>query len=178
MQFHPESILTEHGHDLLRNFLERPPPTHSDSGEIMDIKIALAKVVDGHSLGMDEMKEVMTQIMTGRPPMPRSVVSWSPCAPRAGESIEEITGAAEVMRSLATKVQVAHEHLVDTCGTGGDGANLFNVSTASAFVVAAAGGRVAKHGNRSVSSSTGSGICWKRPVSISASLRPGSLMHQ
>lgn len=121
----------------------------------MDIKTALAKVVDGHSLGMDEMKEVMTQIMTGKA-TDAQIGGFLVALRLKGESIEEITGAAEVMRSLATKVQVAHEHLVDTCGTGGDGANLFNVSTASAFVVAAAGGRVAKHGNRSVSSSTGS----------------------
>jgi len=73
-----------------------------------------------------------------------------------GETIEEIAGAAQVMRDLATPVDVSDPHLVDLVGTGGDGANLFNVSTASRFVVAAAGARVAKHGNRSVSSTSGS----------------------
>jgi len=73
-----------------------------------------------------------------------------------GESLDEIEGAAIVMRELATEVNVTGDFLVDTCGTGGDGSDLFNVSTASAFIVAAAGGQVAKHGNRSVSSSTGS----------------------
>ncbi len=73
-----------------------------------------------------------------------------------GETTDEIAGAAQVMRELATPVTVSDEHLVDLVGTGGDGANLFNVSTASSFVVAAAGARVAKHGNRSVSSTSGS----------------------
>jgi anthranilate phosphoribosyltransferase len=73
-----------------------------------------------------------------------------------GETIDEIAGAAQVMRELATPVLVDDPHLVDLVGTGGDGANLFNVSTAATFVVAAAGAKVAKHGNRSVSSSSGS----------------------
>jgi len=74
-----------------------------------------------------------------------------------GETIEEITASAKVMRSLATPVEIkSDKYLVDTCGTGGDGLGLFNISTASAFVVAAAGGKVAKHGNRSISSKSGS----------------------
>jgi anthranilate phosphoribosyltransferase len=73
-----------------------------------------------------------------------------------GESLDEITGAVLVMRELSTGVEVEGDHLVDIVGTGGDGANLFNVSTAACFVVAAGGGQVAKHGNRSVSSSCGS----------------------
>lgn len=121
----------------------------------MDIKSALAKVVDRKSLTTEEMQAVMRQIMTGEA-TPAQIGGFLVALRMKGETIDEITGAASVMRSLATPVTISHPHLVDTCGTGGDGANLFNVSTAAAFVVAAAGGQVAKHGNRSVSSSTGS----------------------
>src|SRR3972149_4706266 len=69
-----------------------------------------------------------------------------------GETIEDITAAAKVMRDLSTRVNVSKDYLIDTCGTGGDGANTFNISTTSAFVAAAAGARVSKTGNRSVSS--------------------------
>jgi len=121
----------------------------------MEITQALAKVVTNESLSTDEMKSVMQQIMTGQA-TEAQIGGFLVALRMKGETIEEITGAAQVMRELSTKVNVSGDYLVDTCGTGGDGANLFNVSTASAFVVAAAGGQVAKHGNRSVSSSTGS----------------------
>ncbi len=121
----------------------------------MDITQALAKVVENTDLSTDEMQSVMQQIMTGQA-TEAQIGGFLVALRMKGESIDEITGAAQVMRELSTKVDISGEHLVDTCGTGGDGANLFNVSTASAFVVAAAGGTVAKHGNRSVSSSTGS----------------------
>ncbi|WP_075187568.1 anthranilate phosphoribosyltransferase [Teredinibacter haidensis] len=121
----------------------------------MNIQQALSTVVSGSSLTQDEMTTVMKQVMTGEA-TPAQIGGFLVALRMKGESLDEITGAAMVMRELATKVDVNSENLVDTCGTGGDGANLFNVSTASAFVVAAAGGHVAKHGNRSVSSSTGS----------------------
>ncbi len=121
----------------------------------MDIKQALALVVDKQNLSTEAMREVVMQIMTGG--ATDAQIGGFLVALRAkGETVDEITGAAQVMRELVAKVDLAVDNLVDTCGTGGDGANLFNVSTAAAFVVAAAGGKVAKHGNRSVSSSTGS----------------------
>ena len=121
----------------------------------MNIKQALHHLADGQSLTRDEMRGVMTEVMTGAA-SPAQIGALLIALRIRGETIDEIVGAAEVMRSLVTRVQVSQERLVDLVGTGGDGANLFNVSTAACFVVAAAGGRVAKHGNRSVSSSSGS----------------------
>lgn len=121
----------------------------------MNIHQAISTLVDRVDLSEDEMNAVMTEIMTGRCTSAQ-IGAFLVALRMKGETVEEITGAARVMRQLATPVELAEDNLVDTCGTGGDGANLFNVSTAAAFVVAAAGGHVAKHGNRSVSSSTGS----------------------
>ncbi|WP_396587633.1 anthranilate phosphoribosyltransferase [Bermanella sp. R86510] len=121
----------------------------------MNIQKALNAVVQGQSLTEDEMAKVMQVIMTGGA-TDAQIGGFLVALRMKGESIDEISGATRVMRVLASGVQVEADNLVDTCGTGGDGANIFNVSTASAFVVAAAGGHVAKHGNRSVSSSTGS----------------------
>lgn len=121
----------------------------------MEITAALGQLVQGQSLSQEQMQAVMTSVMTGEA-NDAQIGALLVALRMKGETVDEITGAAKVMRELSTKVAVQGDYLVDTCGTGGDGANLFNVSTASAFVVAAAGGQVAKHGNRSVSSSTGS----------------------
>jgi len=121
----------------------------------MDIKQALARVADKRDLSLQDMKAVMAQIMSGET-TDAQIGAFLMGLRLKGETVDEITGAVMVMRELASGVNVGGEHLVDIVGTGGDGANLFNVSTAAAFVVAAAGGRVAKHGNRSVSSSSGS----------------------
>jgi len=121
----------------------------------MDIKQALNTLVARVDLSTEEMIAVMRIIMTGGA-TPAQIGGFLVALRMKGETLDEIAGAAMVMRELATPVDIQADFLVDTCGTGGDGANLFNISTASAFVVAAAGGRVAKHGNRSVSSVTGS----------------------
>lgn len=121
----------------------------------MKLQDALARVVAGENLGRDDMAAVMRQVMSGDA-TDAQIGGLLVALRMKGESIEEIAGAAQVMREFATPVRVSDEYLVDLVGTGGDGANLFNVSTASSFVVAAAGARVAKHGNRSVSSTSGS----------------------
>lgn len=121
----------------------------------MNIQTALARVVENENLDREEMAQVMRQVMSGDA-TDAQIGGLLVALRMKGETIDEIAGAAEVMRDLATPVEVSQENLVDLVGTGGDGANLFNVSTASTFVVAAAGARVAKHGNRSVSSTSGS----------------------
>ena len=120
----------------------------------MDIKQALEAVVNGENLSSAEMRDVMRQIMTGNAG-DAQIGGFLIALRMKGETIDEIAGAVEVMRELATGVKVTGDSLVDIVGTGGDESNLFNVSTASTFVVAAAGGQVAKHGNRSVSSNSG-----------------------
>ena len=123
--------------------------------EFMDIRSALARITAGNDLDLAEMQAVMGQIMTGEATQAQ-IGGFLVGLRMKGETLDEITGAVKVMRQLAAAVDVSGPHMVDIVGTGGDGANLFNVSTASAFVVAAGGGQVAKHGNRSVSSSSGS----------------------
>ncbi len=121
----------------------------------MEMQAAIAAVIEGRDLSGEEMQGVMRRIMTGEA-TPAQIGGFLVGLRMKGETVEEIAAAASVMRQLATPVKVGGDHLVDTCGTGGDAAGTFNISTASAFVVAAAGGRVAKHGNRSISSRSGS----------------------
>ncbi len=121
----------------------------------MDMKEALNRIASNLDLSREEMKAVMRIVMNGEA-TDAQIGAFLMGLRIKSETIDEITGATEVMRELATGVQINAEPLVDIVGTGGDGANLFNVSSASAFVVAAAGGYVAKHGNRAVSSKSGS----------------------
>ena len=148
-------------------------------GGIKMIRTAIAKIVERENLTEENMIEVMNQIMSGEC-TPAQIGAFITALRMKGETIEEITGAARVMRERATPIRVGRgvldidrddinidrETILDVVGTGGDGTNSFNVSTTVAFVVSACGVKVAKHGNRSVSSACGSadvleklGIC-------------------
>jgi anthranilate phosphoribosyltransferase len=122
----------------------------------MVFKQALEQILAGQDLSHADMLAVMQQVMGGEL-TPAQIAGLVIALRVKGESVDEITAAATVMRALSTKVEIAdNAHLIDTCGTGGDGIQTFNVSTCAAFVAAAAGAKVAKHGGRSVSSSCGS----------------------
>jgi anthranilate phosphoribosyltransferase len=122
----------------------------------MNIKEALNRVVSQLDLSTEEMQDVMREIMTGQC-TDAQIGAFLMGMRMKSESIDEIVGAVSVMRELASHVHLQTlDHVVDVVGTGGDGANIFNVSTAASFVVAAAGGKVAKHGNRAVSGNSGS----------------------
>ena len=121
----------------------------------MQMREAIGAVMRRQHLSYDDTHAVMTAIMTGEATQAQ-IGALLMALSMKGETVDELAAAAQVMRELMTRVTVRATDAVDIVGTGGDGANLFNVSTAASFVVAAAGGHVAKHGNRSVSSSSGS----------------------
>jgi anthranilate phosphoribosyltransferase len=121
----------------------------------MTIQEALARILDGHDLSKPQAREVMNQIMEGKA-TPAQIGGFLVALRLKGETAAEIGGCAEAMRAHVLAVKPKRADLVDTAGTGGDGAGTFNISTAAALVAAAAGAGVAKHGNRAVSSSSGS----------------------
>jgi anthranilate phosphoribosyltransferase len=121
----------------------------------MDMPAAIRAVTEHKDLSSQQMTDVMRLIMTGAA-TPAQVGGFLIGLRMKGETVDEVAAAAAVMRELSTRVEVSGPHLVDTCGTGGDASGSFNISTASAIVAAAAGAKVAKHGNRSVSSKSGS----------------------
>jgi anthranilate phosphoribosyltransferase len=139
----------------------------------MDIRQAIGRLAEKRDLSLEDMRSVMGQIMSGEA-TDAQIGAFLMGLRLKGETVDEITGAVMVMRELASGVTVGGEHLVEIVGTGGDGANLFNVSTAATFVVAAGGGRVAKHGNRSVSSSSGSADLLEA-AGVSLGLEPGQV---
>jgi anthranilate phosphoribosyltransferase len=121
----------------------------------MTIQEALARILDRHDLSKPQAREVMNQIMEGKA-TPAQIGGFLVALRLKGETAGEIAGCAEAMRAHVLAVKPKRSDLVDTAGTGGDGAGTFNISTAAALVAAAAGAGVAKHGNRAVSSSSGS----------------------
>ena len=121
----------------------------------MNIQEAVAELIEGHDLKRKEMISVMDAIMTGEA-TDAQIGGFLVGLRIKGETVDEIRGAAEVMREKSTKIKTEHAIIIDTCGTGGDHSSTFNISTASAFVAAGAGLCVAKHGNRSITSQSGS----------------------
>jgi anthranilate phosphoribosyltransferase len=119
------------------------------------MQTTLARLLDGHDLTRDEAREAMNTIMSGEA-TPAQIGGFLVALRLKGETAEEIAGCAEAMRAHVLAVHPKREDLVDTAGTGGDGGRTFNISTAAALVAAAAGAGVAKHGNRAVSSASGS----------------------
>ena len=121
----------------------------------MNVQQAIARAIEGENLNSAEMQSVMQRIMTGEC-TDAQIAGLLIALRMKGETVEEITAAAQIMSSLASQVEIKASPLIDIVGTGGDGTSTFNVSTVSSFVAAAAGAKVAKHGNRSVSSKSGS----------------------
>lgn len=135
---------------------------------------ALTRVIEHREIFHDEMLDLMRQIMRGEM-SPLMIAAITIGLRVKKETIGEIAAAAQVMRELSTKVHVTNlDHLVDTCGTGGDSAHTFNISTAAAFVAAAAGAKVAKHGGRAVSSQSGSADVLES-LGVNINLTPGQV---
>jgi len=142
----------------------------------MQFKQSLEHVLAGHDLCHVDMLAIMRQVMSGEL-TPAQIAGLVVALRAKGESVDEISAAAFVMRELSTKVNINdHTHLIDTCGTGGDGIQTFNVSTISAFVAAAAGAKVAKHGGRSVSSTCGSADVLEA-LGVNVNLTPDQVAH-
>ena len=119
------------------------------------LKIAINKLIEGKSLTRSESRKVMTLIMQGKA-TDAQISAYLVAMRMKGETVEEVTGAAEAVTKQSKKIKTKFENIVDTCGTGGDSLNTFNISTTAAFIAAGAGVAVAKHGYRSVSSKCGS----------------------
>jgi anthranilate synthase/phosphoribosyltransferase len=149
VQFHPESIGTEHGYQMLDNFLSHKP-------EPVIIRQAIQKVFKKEDLTEKDAEKVMNEITSGEA-TPAQIACFLTALTFKGESVSELTGFTRIMRQKATAIEKPQDcKVIDTCGTGGDAKGTFNISTIAAFVAAGAGVTVAKHGNRSITSRCGS----------------------
>lgn len=156
VQFHPEAILTEYGKKLLLNFIENYQHYTGIKTQINSVKTYIDKVVMGKNLTEEEMQEAIESIMDGKT-TDSQIAAFLTALRLKGETVDEITGAVRVMREKSVKLHRPEGSFwVDTCGTGGDKTGTFNISTAASFVAAGAGVVIAKHGNRAVSSKSGS----------------------
>jgi len=157
VQFHPESILTEYGKTIIKNFvnivIERK---NKKNKEKIDgrIKKLLNSVTDGKDLTTEEAYEMMSYIMKGEATSSQ-IAAYLVGLRMKGETSDEIAGSAKAMFEVCNKIEVNLSPLVDTCGSGGDKSETFNISTTVSFVLAGAGCYVAKHGNRSITSKSG-----------------------
>lgn len=175
LQFHPESVLTNYGKVMIKNFLSKiegikinDVKTNAPEAPKTLLKPFIAKVVDGNSLTKEEAMQAMDVIMSGNA-TDAQISSLLTALRIKGETIDEITGFAQIMREKANTVKDCKD-AIDIVGTGGDLANTFNISTTSSFVIAGCGAKVAKHGNRSVSSKSGAAdVLEKLGVKISSS---------
>lgn len=160
LQFHPESVLTADGKIIIRNFLMNVKGINLDSEKLPKkempktlLKPFIAKVTDGNSLTCQEAMDAMDIIMNGNA-TDAQIAGFLTALRIKGETVDEITGFAKIMREKANTIEGCRD-AVDIVGTGGDLASTFNISTTSSFVIAGCGTKVAKHGNRSVSSKSG-----------------------
>lgn len=134
------------------------------------IKEGIKKIIMAQNLSAEETEQIFSEIMQGEA-TPAQIAALITALHIKGETVEEITGAAKVMRKFATRIKTKKENILDTCGTGGDGKHTFNISTLAAFVACGAGITVAKHGNRGISSKCGSAdLLEKLGVNISAGI--------
>lgn len=156
VQFHPESILTSYGKRLLKNLITLAEMQNEPAkAPEITLPMAIERALQREHLSAEEAEQVMGRMMAGEA-TPAQIGAYLAALRAKGETVEEIVGFARAMRRQATPVRPHRYPLVDTCGTGGDGAHTFNLSTVAGLVVAGAGVAVAKHGNRSVSSRCGS----------------------
>ena len=165
VQFHPESILTPDGRAMIENFLAIATKEYTAVAPIVRkeptmIREAIFKLVDKQDLTYDEAYDVINEIMSGETTQVQTAAFLSTLSTKStkSETIAEIAGCAAAMRSHATKVDY-DKPLLEIVGTGGDKAGSFNISTTAAFIIAAGGAKVAKHGNRAASSKSGTADC-------------------